>query len=165
MYERTSAPLHDALDASTRHHSRHVHRQPTDLHTSKPGALLSALLGPDAAQHVNIQLHANAEEDALASFASRLGVRYNTVSELNSQGSAFCGMFWDPASTWIILAYKGTSPTEFVEWTTDFSFNPRDAGHWIRGWGKGKLTQLRMHAMVALSDLLLIYCSSRRVRR
>lgn len=146
MYERTSTPLHDALEASTRHHPhRHPHhRQPTDLHVSKPGALLSAILGPNAAQQVNAQLHTNAEEDVLAAFASRLGVRYNTVSELNSQGSAFCGMFWDPASTWIILAFKGTSPTEFVEWTTDFSFTPRDAGHWIRGWGKGKCAVVRL---------------------
>lgn len=137
MYERTSAPLRGALDASKRHPHRHAHRQHAELHTSKPGELLCAILGPDVAQDVNIHLHANPEEDALAAFALRLGVRYNTVSELNSQGSAFCGMFWDPESTWIILAYKGTSPTEFVEWTTDFSFNPRDAGHWIRGWGKG----------------------------
>ncbi|KAF8517171.1 alpha/beta-hydrolase [Hysterangium stoloniferum] len=108
MYERTSAPFQDAL--------------------------LSAILGPDAASEVNRHLHTNPEEDALAAFAHRL--RYNAVSELNSQASALCGMFWDPESTWIILAYKGTSPTEFVEWTTDFSFTPRDVGHWIRGWGR-----------------------------
>ncbi|KAF8588363.1 alpha/beta-hydrolase [Ramaria rubella] len=136
MYERTSAPLHSALDASTRHHQHGRHGHAENLHTSKPGALLSAILGPDVAQQVSAQLHANPQENALAAFAQRLGLRYNTVSELNSQGSAFCGMFWDPAGTWIILAYKGTSPTEFVEWTTDFSFNPRDAGHWVRGWGK-----------------------------
>jgi hypothetical protein len=160
MYERTTAPLRGALDASTRHHPhRHAHRHPADLHTSKPGELLCAILGPDVAQDVNTHLHTNAEEDALAAFASRLGLRYNTVSELNSQGSAFCGMFWDPASTWIILAYKGTSPTEFVEWTTDFSFTPRDAGHWIRGWGKG--TSYDCLIRMALSDD--VCCSSRRV--
>lgn len=132
MYERTSIPLHHALDVSkrTHRHNRHLNAGSSD----KPGALLSAVLGQDVANEVNTHLHDNAQEDVLAAFASRLGIRYNTVSELNSQGSAFCGIFWDPKSTWIVLAFKGTTPTEFVEWTTDFSFNPRDVGHWIRGW-------------------------------
>ncbi|KAF8515774.1 Alpha/Beta hydrolase protein [Hysterangium stoloniferum] len=136
MYERTSAPLQDALETSARMPHHRQTRQRANSFSAKPGALLSAILGPDAASEVNRHLHANPEEDALAAFAHRLGLRYNTVSELNSQASAFCGMFWDPESTWIILAYKGTSPTEFVEWTTDFSFTPRDVGHWIRGWGR-----------------------------
>ncbi|GJJ13132.1 hypothetical protein Clacol_007382 [Clathrus columnatus] len=133
MYERTSAPLHDALDVSKRVGHRHG-RRPSVVNSDKPGAILTAVLGEDVANEVNNHLHTNAQEDVLAAFASRLGIRYNTVSELNSQASAFCGIFWDPASTWIVLAFKGTTPTEFVEWTTDFSFNPRDVGHWIRGW-------------------------------
>jgi len=65
-----------------------------------------------------------------------LGMKYSTVSELNSQTSAAVGMFWDPKSTYIILAFKGTQPDEFVEWSGDFSYEPRDAGNWLRGWGK-----------------------------
>jgi len=135
MYERTSSPLHNALDDLVRKRHKHPHRRQSTV-VSQPGDLLQDYVGHDDAQEVTKHLHTNPEEDALANFADSLGLRYATISELNSQGSAFCGMFWDPESTWIILAYKGTSPTEFEEWTTDFSFNPRDVGHWIRGWGK-----------------------------
>ncbi|KIJ53646.1 hypothetical protein M422DRAFT_154991 [Sphaerobolus stellatus SS14] len=136
MYERTSAPLQNALDGiSSRLRNKQAYRRPS-TDPSLPGELLSEYLGRDGANEVKEQLHINPEESLLAKFAENLGLRYATISELNSQGSAFCGMFWDPESTWIILAYKGTSPTEFEEWTADFSFNPRDVGHWIRGWGK-----------------------------
>jgi hypothetical protein len=72
----------------------------------------------------------------MASFAARLKIEYATVSELNSQTSAFCGCFWDPKSNYIIVAFKGTSPTEFVEWAGDFSYEPVDAGDYIRGFGR-----------------------------
>lgn len=71
----------------------------------------------------------------MADFAARLDFKYSTVSELNSQTSAFCGFFWDPKSNFIIVAFKGTSPTEFVEWACDFSYEPVQAGDYIRGFG------------------------------
>jgi len=77
----------------------------------------------------------NNEENAMANFAARLEFKYATVSELNSQTSAFCGFFWDPKSNFIIVAFKGTSPTEFVEWADDFSYEPVQAGDYIRGFG------------------------------
>jgi len=72
-------------------------------------------------------------------------MKYATISELNSQSSAFCGMFYDPKSTFIVLAFKGTSPEEFSEWACDFKFQTDYAGHWIKGFGKchgGFLTKI-----------------------
>lgn len=65
------------------------------------------------------------------------------ILDLNNGSSAFCGLFWDPESNWIVVAMKGrpflpitrilhhqsfnlcfqfstgTGPIEFGEWLTD----------------------------------------------
>ncbi|KAJ1310414.1 hypothetical protein OPQ81_007149 [Rhizoctonia solani] len=64
------------------------------------------------------------------------GIEYEPVSELNGVGSAFAALFWHPQEPWIVVAFKGTSPTEFDEWVTDLTFTREDIGHWIPGFGK-----------------------------
>ncbi|KAG8733182.1 hypothetical protein FRC11_008108, partial [Ceratobasidium sp. 423] len=64
------------------------------------------------------------------------GIEYEPVSELNSVGSAFAALFWHPNEPWVVVAFKGTSPTEFDEWVTDLTFTREDIGHIIPGFGK-----------------------------
>ncbi|KAL5636128.1 hypothetical protein ACGC1H_004819 [Rhizoctonia solani] len=64
------------------------------------------------------------------------GIEYEPVSELNGVGSAFAALFWHPEEPWIVVAFKGTSPTEFDEWVTDLTFTREDISHWIPGFGK-----------------------------
>jgi hypothetical protein len=45
----------------------------------------------------------------MSKLAHRLGLRYYTVSELNSPGSAFCALFYDPMGTFIVVGFKGVS--------------------------------------------------------
>lgn len=109
------------------------------LSETRPGSHITELCGTTGAQAVTDQLHDSSEEEnMIRSIAGdKLGLRYSTVSELNSAGSALCGLFWDPRDTFIIVAFKGTTPTDFSEWSADFTFQLRDAGLWLRGFGKG----------------------------
>lgn len=43
----------------------------------------------------------------MSKHAHRLGLHYYTVSELNSPGSAFCALFYDPKGTFIVVGFKG----------------------------------------------------------
>jgi hypothetical protein len=139
MYERTSEPLQGVLE-TTREALQEtaLSQRPTvDSSISQPGEVLQTAVGSATAKQISASLHQrNDEESEMARFAARLGIKYATVSELNSQTSAFCGCFWDPKSNYIILAFKGTGLTEFVEWAGDFSYEPVDAGDYIRGFGR-----------------------------
>ncbi|KAG9123916.1 hypothetical protein FRC07_013527 [Ceratobasidium sp. 392] len=64
------------------------------------------------------------------------GIEYEPVSELNGVGSAFAALFWHPNEPWIVVAFKGTSPTEFDEWVTDLTFTREHIGTHIPGFGK-----------------------------
>jgi hypothetical protein len=38
--------------------------------------------------------------------AEQWGLRFAPISNLNTLGGSYCGLYWDPASTWIVLAFK-----------------------------------------------------------
>ncbi|CCA68255.1 hypothetical protein PIIN_02120 [Serendipita indica DSM 11827] len=141
MYERSSSPLLDALETTRNNFDAAAVKSPENSSVvpdiADPGRVLKEVVGTEAARAVSECLHlCNEEENEMTRFAAKLGMKYSTVSELNSQTSACAGLFWDPSSTYIILAFKGTEPGEFIEWTDDFTYEPRDAGDWIRGFGK-----------------------------
>jgi hypothetical protein len=111
MYERTSDPVHRAIMTthSSRTSPKHGHvpaRAPTDIPTTIPGVLLSSAIGPEAADEVRAELHSE-EEDTISRFAETLGLKFFTVSELNTSSSAFCGLFYQPGGNSIILGFKG----------------------------------------------------------
>lgn len=99
MYERTSAPLQKALQTATEEHPTPGHRVDTNPDGSVPGALLANELGAAAATEVSKRLHRHAEESKMMEFADKHGLEYATVSELNSQSSAVCGMFYVRAAS------------------------------------------------------------------
>ncbi|KIM22347.1 hypothetical protein M408DRAFT_323826 [Serendipita vermifera MAFF 305830] len=135
MYERTSNPLLDVLE--TTRDKLNVDGITASSDIAQPRQVLKDGVGSQTVTLISECLHKhNEEENEMTRFAAKLGMKYATISELNSQTSACSGLFWDPASTFIILAFKGTSPEEFVEWAGDFTYEPRDAGDWIRGFGK-----------------------------
>ena len=139
MYEHTSGPLQGALETTRVALQQALPSQkPTvDSSVSQPGEVLQTAVGSTTAKQISASLHQNNnEENKMARFAENLGIKYATVSELNSQTSAICGCFWDPQSNYIIVAFKGTEPTEFVEWAGDFSYEPIGAGDYIRGFGR-----------------------------
>lgn len=94
MYEHTSAPLQHALETRTEQHPTPGHRTDSNPDMNTPGALLVNELGANAATAVSAQLHNHKEESMMNAFARKHGLQYATVSELNSQSSAVCGMFY-----------------------------------------------------------------------
>ena len=110
------------------------------LSEARPGAQIAQLCGDAGADAVIEELHnhSSTETNIYSIARDKLGLCYTTISELNCIGSAGCGLFWDPHGTFIILAFKGTTPSDFAEWSTDFTFQLRDAGLWLRGFGRGE---------------------------
>ncbi|TDL17083.1 alpha/beta-hydrolase [Rickenella mellea] len=138
MYERTSKGTMHAMATAASHRSHARHRTMSDWEdTSVPGQRLNEICGAEGALEVKAQLHeCNAEENTIQELSAHLGLRFSTVSEMNSAGSAFCALFWDPDCTFVIVAFKGTGPSDFMEWSSDFTFQPVEAGQWIRSFGK-----------------------------
>ncbi|CAO1613267.1 unnamed protein product [Parajaminaea phylloscopi] len=78
-----------------------------------------------------------------------LGLRYHSLIELHQgarsaagdsadSGQPVAGIFYTPSHPdFIVLAFKGTSPTNFAEWVVDFSYSYVDAGEWL-GPGYGR---------------------------
>ncbi|KAF9515674.1 hypothetical protein BS47DRAFT_1445235 [Hydnum rufescens UP504] len=56
------------------------------------------------------------------------------IAELNNTSSAFAAAFWDPSSTWVVLALKGTTPVEFGDWLSDLDARMVDCAHYIPGF-------------------------------
>ncbi|KAG8947802.1 hypothetical protein FRC04_010288 [Tulasnella sp. 424] len=104
--------------------------------TNDPGALFNSLVGDKNNSAVTGEVH-DAEQDsrdAIDNWARDYGVCYEPVSELASLSQAYASVFWDPKSTWVVVAFKGTDPRSFEEWTTDFTASFDHAGEDIPGF-------------------------------
>ena len=141
MYERTSHTTLHAASVTSEHAALNLpeHFLGDTSHPSI-GERISELCGDEGAEAVDASLHANSrEENTIKRIArERLGLVFTTVSELNSAGAAFCGLFWDPEDNFIIVSFKGTNPVDYMEWTTDFTCNMRQAGQWLSEFGRGE---------------------------
>ncbi|KZT58158.1 alpha/beta-hydrolase [Calocera cornea HHB12733] len=137
-YERTSAPVQQAVDKAKSASGSDKKPQSGRHHPKGAGKHARQVLGESGAQQMMSALHDSKGETKLAAWANSMipPIKYSSVSELNGTDSAFCGIFWDPNSTWIVLAFKGTDPTEFSEWASDFQYIPREAGERITGFGQ-----------------------------
>ncbi|RIA88403.1 Alpha/Beta hydrolase protein [Glomus cerebriforme] len=60
-------------------------------------------------------------------------LQFTSLSELNTLGGPYVGMFWSEESNFITIACKGTTPTNFSEWLTNASFQRMDARGFLFG--------------------------------
>jgi putative lipase involved disintegration of autophagic bodies len=61
-------------------------------------------------------------------------LNFTSVSELNTDdGGSSCGMFWSDKENCIIIAFKGTSTTNFAEWLSNLTFQCVDARNYLFG--------------------------------
>ncbi|KAG8947800.1 hypothetical protein FRC04_010286 [Tulasnella sp. 424] len=104
--------------------------------TDAPGTLLNSLVGDKNNTSISDKVFAieHGSRDAVDEWAGVYGVCYEPVSELASLSQAYASVFWDPKSTWIAVAFKGTDPRSFEEWTTDFTASFDNAGEDIPGF-------------------------------
>jgi len=64
-------------------------------------------------------------------YAAKWDLNFSSVSDLVSTGGPFCGLFWpkkpNEHGQWIVLAFKGTSPTNFSEFMVDATIKHENA--------------------------------------
>ncbi|GES76084.1 alpha/beta hydrolase protein [Rhizophagus clarus] len=61
-------------------------------------------------------------------------LNFTTISELNSDdGGSYCGMSWSIKENFIVVTFKGTSPTNFAEWLSNLTFQCVDARNYLSG--------------------------------
>ncbi|QRW26960.1 Lipase (class 3) [Rhizoctonia solani] len=95
---------------------------------AKPGTRLEPQVeSTKPAPHGNTNAHVEPGpgDSTIRAHLQSSGIEHEPVSELNGVGSAFAALFWHPKEPWIVVAFKGTSPTEFDEWVTDLTFTRR----------------------------------------
>lgn len=85
---------------------------------SEPGQLAEDTFGKGTASRIRDALHNRGTgrgDESIHAFAEHAGIKYAPASEMGDCSTAFCGIFWDEASNWIVASFKGTGPTEFSE--------------------------------------------------
>ncbi|GAN00604.1 lipase, class 3 [Mucor ambiguus] len=72
-------------------------------------------------------------EARIRQIAESWGLHFAGVSELKSLGGPFCGIFWSETVPFIIVAFKGTTPTNYEEFLVDATFQRTDARSFLFG--------------------------------
>ncbi|GBC06695.1 hypothetical protein RclHR1_00070062 [Rhizophagus clarus] len=65
--------------------------------------------------------------------ADKWGMKFISLSELNSLGGPFSGMFWSEKHNFIVVAFKGTTPLNFEDFVVDLMFQRVDARSFVFG--------------------------------
>lgn len=139
MYERGTRSTNSAI-AKTRNHLKETNYPKSSKRSLSalldPGHLMKSVLGDVKADEISHDIQNNDADNAIREFTRGYGIEYAPVSELNSVSSAYAAIFWDAKSNWIVAAFKGTSPTEYDEWVSDFNYILASAAAHIKGFGK-----------------------------
>ncbi|CEP16589.1 hypothetical protein [Parasitella parasitica] len=72
-------------------------------------------------------------ESRIRQIAESWGLHFAGVSELKSLGGPFCGIFWSESVPFILVAFKGTTPTNYEEFLVDATFQRTDARSYLFG--------------------------------
>lgn len=131
VYEREVTAIQDAVGIAAESPTADEYIAPstsyadpasgTDKVVSEPGKLSEDAFGKATAARVREALHGRGEgprgrgDESIHEFARHAGIKYAPASEMGDCSTAFCGIFWDESSNWIVASFKGTGPTEFSE--------------------------------------------------
>jgi len=91
-------------------------------------AILLRESDPEEAQ----KLEEEAEEDIVC-IAKRWGLEFDGISDLNTYGGSYCGLWWDNDSNWIVVAFKGTTPLSGAEWLKDATISKTNGNAFLFG--------------------------------
>ncbi|KAI8340982.1 Alpha/Beta hydrolase protein [Choanephora cucurbitarum] len=72
-------------------------------------------------------------EARIRQMAQNWGLHFAGVSELKSLGGPFCGIFWSEEHSFIVVAFKGTTPNNYEEFLVDATFQRTDARSFLFG--------------------------------
>lgn len=111
MYERTSSTTREAVkEAVSRQHMRlnpHVPGMARSKAFPGPGDLIRDVFGRAGLTDVKEVLRRSNNVVRIQDFTRRMEIEFEPVSELTSMSSAYCALFWDVNSNWIVVAFKG----------------------------------------------------------
>ncbi|KAG0166542.1 hypothetical protein DFQ28_007183 [Apophysomyces sp. BC1034] len=72
-------------------------------------------------------------EELIRSIAGRWGLHFMGVTEMKSLGGPYCGIFWSETLPFIVIAFKGTTPTNYEEFLVDATLQRTDASAFLYG--------------------------------
>ncbi|KAG8842661.1 hypothetical protein FRB96_004936 [Tulasnella sp. 330] len=144
MYERDPNGSNSAIQEATERSDTSLLRRelvpPADGDEqgsdAAPGAVINSLFESSDVARIIKTLDATAEysEAFIKDFTKRYGLAFAVASELQTTSQAYCSLFWEPKGKWVVVAFKGTDPTSFDEWATDFTCTFVDASRDIPGF-------------------------------
>lgn len=112
MYERTSSTTREAIkDAVVRQDMRLNPHRPELARVRGfpvPGDLIRDVFGRVGLTDVNQKLKRSRTVGRIQQFTRKMEIEFEPISELSSMSSAYCALFWDAKSNWIVVAFKGT---------------------------------------------------------
>ncbi|CAG8587688.1 632_t:CDS:2 [Paraglomus occultum] len=102
-----------------------------DAHEQMKSFSLNPVHTPESYQEINLKLRA--AEKFIHDQAAKWGLQFTSLSELNSLGGPFAGMFWSLQHNFIVVAFKGTTPTNVEDFLVDALFQRCDARPFLFG--------------------------------
>ncbi|KAG1446211.1 hypothetical protein G6F56_009647 [Rhizopus delemar] len=72
-------------------------------------------------------------EGPIRNITAEYGLQFEGVTELKSLGGPFCGLYWSDEHPMIIVAFKGTTPTNYSEFLVDATLQRTDARTYLFG--------------------------------
>lgn len=113
---------------------------PVTAPSTVPGNLLASVLSAASYRRLlsalRSSLSSGSQSRVTALADGHLSLSFRVVSELNSPGASFCGLFWDPHANFVVVAFRGTDPTTYAEWETNFTCQMSGAEMWMSGFGR-----------------------------
>ncbi|CAG8512989.1 8809_t:CDS:2 [Funneliformis caledonium] len=113
VYERKEEYVNNAINRIQKIQTSSAEATPQDIKYIK-GQLLEA-------------------EKTIVRQAEDWGLGFTSISELNSLGGPYAGMFWSKERKFIVVAFKGTTAAYFSEWLIDFLVQKIDARAYLYG--------------------------------
>lgn len=100
----------------------------TALYERNDELVYETVVDPKADPQKHVEAESRIEE-----LAKSWGLEFSGVSDLNSYGGAFAGLWWDPNSNWIVISFKGTTPFCGAEWLEDLTLTKTNAKAFLFG--------------------------------
>ncbi|CAG8510910.1 1022_t:CDS:2 [Acaulospora morrowiae] len=72
-------------------------------------------------------------EEPVRERAKHFGLKFMSLTECNSVGGPYAGIFWSEDHNFIILSFKGTDALSLTQWLTNFSLHRMDARPYLFG--------------------------------
>ncbi|KAG8884671.1 hypothetical protein FRB98_002271 [Tulasnella sp. 332] len=159
MYERSNEAAKETIKEVHAHirnnkdDTETLSRKTSGLALAEPGQLLASLVGHENVSSVLDKHNDEDGEDAIHEWAHSYDVCYEPVSELSSLSQAYCSLFWEKKGKWVVVAFKGTDPRSFEEWSTDFTARFEDISADIPGF---KYDTILAAVKIVCDDLVTI---------